>query len=85
MIVDTAEVSRHDQSLRDKVPKIGESSFISEAAYVIGDVVIGERCAAFPGAVVRADFGPIRIGDQVLIEDNVVLHGAPSGLDMATA
>src|SRR5512136_1946200 len=66
----------------DKVPRIAESSFISEAAYVLGDVVIGERCAAFPGAVVRADFGPIRIGDEVLIEDNVVLHGAPSGLDI---
>ena len=64
----------------DKVPKIAESSFISEAAYILGDVVIGERSAAFPGAVVRGDFGPIRVGDEVLIEDNVVLHGAPTGL-----
>ena len=66
----------------DKVPKIAESSFISEAAYILGDVVIGERSAAFPGAVVRGDFGPIRVGDEVLIEDNVVLHGAPTGLDI---
>lgn len=73
------------RALGDKVPKIGESSFISEAAYILGDVVIGERCAAYPGAVVRADFGPIRIGNDVLIEDNVVLHGDPKGLDIGNS
>ncbi len=70
------------KGLGEKVPRIAESSFISQAACILGDVVIGERCAAFPGAVVRADFGPIRIGDDVLIEDNVVLHGDPKGLDI---
>jgi carbonic anhydrase/acetyltransferase-like protein (isoleucine patch superfamily) len=70
------------RALGDKVPKIAGSSFISEAAYIMGDVVIGERCVAYPGAVVRADFGPIRIGDDVMIEDNVVLHGDPKGLDI---
>ncbi len=68
------------RALGDKVPRIAESAFISEAAYIIGNVVIGERSAAFPGAVVRADYGPIRVGDDVLIEDNVVLHGDPNGL-----
>ena len=68
------------RALGDKVPRIAESAFISEAAYIIGNVVIGERSAAFPGAVVRADYGPIRVGNDVLIEDNVVLHGDPNGL-----
>lgn len=68
------------KALGKKAPRIGESSFISQAAHILGDVVIGERCAAFPGAVVRADLGPIRIGDDVFIEDNVVLHGDPKGL-----
>ncbi len=70
------------RSLGNKIPKIAESAFISEGAYIIGDVAIGEGCAAFPGAVVRGDFGPIRIGSNVMIEDNVVVHGAPSGLDI---
>jgi carbonic anhydrase/acetyltransferase-like protein (isoleucine patch superfamily) len=73
------------RALGDKVPKIAESSFISQTAYILGDVVIGERCAAFPGAVVRADFGPIRVGDDVLIEDNVVLHGDPKGLEIGNS
>ncbi len=70
------------RSLGDKVPRIAESAFISDGAYIIGDVEIGEGCAAFPGAVIRGDFGLIRIGKNVMIEDNVVLHGAPSGLDI---
>src|SRR4030042_1839893 len=70
------------RSLGNKVPRIAKSAFISEGAYIIGDVEIGEGCAAFPGAVVRGDFGLIRIGKNVMIEDNVVLHGAPSGLDI---
>lgn len=70
------------RALGNKVPRIAASAFISEGAYIIGDVEIGEGCAAFPGAVVRGDFGPIRIGSNVMIEDNVVVHGAPSGLDI---
>lgn len=69
----------------DRVPRIAGSAFISEAAYILGDVVIGERSAAFPGAVVRADYGPIRVGDDVLIEDNVVLHGDPNGLQIGNS
>lgn len=70
------------RSLGNKVPRIAKSAFVSEGAYIIGDVEIGEGCAAFPGAVVRGDFGLIRIGSNVMIEDNVVVHGAPSGLDI---
>jgi carbonic anhydrase/acetyltransferase-like protein (isoleucine patch superfamily) len=82
LFVDVSEVQIMIRALGNKVPKIAESAFVSEAAYIIGDVEIGEKCAAFPGAVVRGDFGPIRIGSYVLIEDNVVIHGAPSGLDI---
>ena len=64
------------RSLGDKTPKIADSAFISEAAYVIGDVEIGENSGIWPGAVVRGDFGSIRIGRNTMIEDNCVVHGA---------
>lgn len=70
------------RALGDKTPKIAESAFISERAYVVGEVEIGENCAVLPGAVVRGDFGGIRIGKNVVIEDNVVVHGAPPCLDI---
>ena len=70
------------EALGDKTPSIAESTFVSQAACIIGDVEIGEDCAVFPGAVIRADFGPINIGARVLVEDNVVIHCAPPGLDI---
>ena len=67
------------RSLGGKTPKIAESAFVSEAAYVIGDVEIGEDSSVWPGAVIRGDFGSIKIGNNTAIEDNCVIHsGTPS-------
>lgn len=64
-------------------PKIAESAFISEGAYVVGDVEIGERSNVWPGAVIRGDFGRIVIGRDTTVEDNCVVHSGtlfgPSG------
>lgn len=61
----------------DKVPKVGSTSFVSPSADVIGDVVIGEKCYIGPGAVIRGDYGRIRIGDGCSIQENVVIHARP--------
>ena len=67
------------RGLGSKTPKIAESAFVSEAAYVIGNVEIGEHSSVWPGAVIRADFGSIKIGSNTAIEDNCVIHsGTPS-------
>ena len=63
------------RSLNGKTPKIAESAFISEAAYIAGDVEIGENSSAWPGAVIRTEHGSIRIGQNTHIEDNCVVHG----------
>ncbi|MFC1824419.1 gamma carbonic anhydrase family protein [Thermodesulfobacteriota bacterium] len=57
-----------------KKPKIDPSAFVSEAAYVIGDVEIGENANVWPGAVVRGDFHKITIGYESSLEDNCVVH-----------
>ena len=57
-----------------KSPRIAQSAFVSEAAYVIGDVVIGENSGVWPGAVIRGDFAGIRIGQNTMVEDNCVIH-----------
>ena len=51
------------------------SAFVSEAAYLIGDVEIGEGSSVWPGVVIRADMGKIRIGNNTCIQDNSVVHG----------
>ncbi len=66
------------RSFNGKTPKIATSAFISETAYIIGDVEIGENSGVFPGAVIRGDFTSIKIGSNTMIEDNCVVHsGSP--------
>ncbi len=67
------------RSFNGKTPRIAETAFISEAAYIVGDVEIGEHSNIWPGAVLRGDFAAIRIGKYVDIEDNSTLH---AGTDM---
>jgi len=64
------------KSLDGKTPHIADSACISQFAYIAGDVEIGENSTVWPGAVIRADFGKIRIGSNTHIEDNCVLHGS---------
>jgi carbonic anhydrase/acetyltransferase-like protein (isoleucine patch superfamily) len=63
------------RSFNGKSPKIAESAFISEAAYVVGDIEIGENSSVWPGAVIRADKGYAKIGRNTNVQDNAVIHG----------
>jgi carbonic anhydrase/acetyltransferase-like protein (isoleucine patch superfamily) len=62
------------RAVGSKVPKIAPSAWVSEAAYVVGDVEIGENSSVWPGAVIRGDFAPVRIGSRTHIEDNCIVH-----------
>jgi len=57
-------------------PKIATSAFVSEAAYVIGDVEIGQKSSVWQGAIIRGDICKIVIGESSSVEDNCVVHGA---------
>lgn len=70
------------RALDDKIPRIHPTAFVSEAAYVIGDVEIGESATVWPGVVVRADFQRITIGRRTHIEDNSVLHAVATPLQI---
>ena len=70
------------RNLGDKIPRIAESAFVSEAAYVVGDVEIGENSGVWPGAVIRADLCPVKIGKNTQIEDNTVLHGGLTPIEI---
>jgi O-acetyl-ADP-ribose deacetylase len=61
-----------------KRPSIGEGTWIAPSADIIGDVTIGRHCYIGFGAIIRGDFGPIRIGDESAIEEAVVIHEAES-------
>lgn len=62
------------RSLDGKSPKIAYSAFVSEAAYLVGDVELGPQSSVWPGAVIRADSGKISIGARSNVQDNTVIH-----------
>jgi len=62
----------------DKEPRIGEGTYVSHSAEVIGDVTIGKQCYIGSGAKIRGDYGSILIGDKTSIEENCVLHARPN-------
>jgi len=59
---------------KGKRPVLGKGTWIAPTAAVIGEVTIGKECYIGFGAVIRADFGPITIGDGSIVEDNAVIH-----------
>jgi carbonic anhydrase/acetyltransferase-like protein (isoleucine patch superfamily) len=59
---------------KGKVPRIAETSFVASNAVLIGDVEVAAGASIWFGAVLRGDYGPIRIGPNSNIQDNVVVH-----------
>lgn len=55
-------------------PRIDETVFMTDGAFVIGDVEIGKQSSIWFNAVVRGDVCPIRIGEKCSIQDNATLH-----------
>lgn len=61
-------------ALGDRVPDIHPDAFVHPDATVIGDVTIGPGSSVWPGAVLRGDYGTIRIGARTSVQDNTVIH-----------
>ena len=62
------------RSVRGFTPKFGKDTFLAENAAIIGDVIMGDGCSIWYGAVLRGDVNSIRIGNSVNIQDGSVLH-----------
>ncbi|HZL08802.1 MAG TPA: gamma carbonic anhydrase family protein [Prolixibacteraceae bacterium] len=62
------------KSLLGKTPEFGENCFLAETATVIGDVILGNDCSIWYGAVLRGDVNSIRIGNNSNVQDNAVIH-----------
>jgi carbonic anhydrase/acetyltransferase-like protein (isoleucine patch superfamily) len=63
---------------RGIVPTIAESAVLFPTAEITGDVVVGERTIIGAGVKIIGDsHGPVRIGNDVQILENTVLHLLP--------
>ena len=64
------------RTLEGVTPKVADTAWVSEFAYVVGNVEIGEYASIWPGVTVRGDSpDAIVIGDYVYIQEGSVIHG----------
>ncbi len=61
-------------ALGDREPRIHQSAYVHPDAVVIGDVVVEEEASVWPGAVLRGDYGHIRVGARTSVQDGTVVH-----------
>ena len=62
------------RSYGGKTPVIHPTAFVSEAAYLLGDVEIGEGSSIWPGVVIRADAAKVTIGKNTNVQDACFVH-----------
>lgn len=63
---------------RGVLPTISDSAILFPTAEITGDVVIGDNTVVGPGVRIIGDsHGPVRIGNDVQILENTVLHLLP--------
>jgi len=67
-------------SFDGKAPSVGDGTYVSETAIVIGEVKIGKNCYIGHGAIIRGDYGKIEIGNETSVEEGVVIHAPPNEL-----
>jgi carbonic anhydrase/acetyltransferase-like protein (isoleucine patch superfamily) len=80
----TFEITQEDGPMaqlhpyRDTVPTVAASAVLAGSAELTGDVVVGERTFIAAGVKIIGDsHGPVRIGADVQILENTVLHLLP--------
>lgn len=61
-------------ALGNERPRIHPEAYIHPEAVLIGEVRIGPSSSVWPGAVIRADNGPIVIGARTSVQDGAVIH-----------
>ena len=62
------------KAVKGIIPNIGKRSFLADNSTIVGDVVIGDDCSIWFNAVIRGDVHYIRIGNNVNIQDGVIIH-----------
>jgi phenylacetic acid degradation protein len=62
-----------------RTPKIDPTAWVFPSADIIGKVIIGPNVYIGAGAILRGDYGKIKIEEGAAIEENVTIHARPGG------
>ena len=59
-----------------KSPKIDPSCWISESAWIVGDVTMGAENVVYQGVIIRGDFAKVEIGENNVFQDACIINTA---------
>lgn len=60
---------------RGKKPVVPKSAYVAPSAVLCGAVVLGERARVLHGAVLTAEDGEVRTGEDVVVMENALVRG----------
>lgn len=60
-------------------PAVAGDAFVSEMAYLVGDVTVGSQSSLWPYACLRGDGGAVEVGARTNVQEFAMLHGATLG------
>ncbi|MDC1516530.1 gamma carbonic anhydrase family protein [Cyclobacteriaceae bacterium] len=63
------------KKVRGFSPIYGDKCWFADNAALLGEVILGNGCTVWFGAVVRGDVNTIKIGNNTNIQDNATIHG----------
>lgn len=64
-------------SVNGRAPRVDDESWVAPNATVVGSVTLGPKSSVWYGAVLRAEFEAIEIGEGSNLQDNVTVHVDP--------
>src|SRR3978361_103653 len=71
------------KAISGRAPELHVDSWLAPNANVIGPVTLGAKASVWYGAILRAEFEPITVGEGSNLQDNVNVHvdpGLPAAL-----
>lgn len=66
-------MNKYQKQLQDQV-KYGKDVFVADTARVLGQVELKDQVSIWFGAVIRADFDSITIGERTNVQEGVYMH-----------
>lgn len=67
------------RAFEDVEPTVAESAFVSEMAYLVGDVAVGPRASVWPFVCLRGHGTGVEVGEETNVQEFTTLHGATLG------
>lgn len=72
-------MDRRGYEFEGTTPDVHGNAHVSRESTLVGDVTVESNASVWPGAVLRGDVAPVRVGRGSHVTDNVTLHGSTVG------